>query len=109
MPVSELASGLIRRTYPGQIQAAYGQPGQVSLIIAQRWACNRLAALRSQLARNISTADAISATFGMLPAAFDEEFDALGRARFAPLLANMSEWERQYGRVRKAIEAEEWA
>jgi tetratricopeptide (TPR) repeat protein len=109
LPVSELDSGFIRPTYPNQVQVSYVQAGLVCLFIEQRWGFDRLAALLKQFTRNVSTSDAISATFDMSPAAFDKEFDTYLRGRFAPLLANMGEWERQYRAAREAIDEERWA
>jgi predicted Zn-dependent protease len=109
LPVSELDSGFIRPTYPNQVQVSYLQAGLVCLFIEQRWSFDKLAALLKQFTRNVTTADAIAATFNMSPAAFDREFDAYAKARFAPLLANMADWDRQYRNARAAIEAERWA
>lgn len=109
LPVSELDSGFIRPTYPNQVQVSYLQAGLVCLFIEQRWGFERLAALLKQFTGNASTAEAITATFELSPAAFDKEFDAYVRARSAPLLANMGEWERDYRAARKAIDSEQWA
>ena len=62
-----------------------------------------------QFTRNTSTPAAIEATFEMSPAAFDKEFDAFVRARFATLLASIDEWQRVYQAARRAIDEERWA
>jgi tetratricopeptide (TPR) repeat protein len=108
LPVSDLDSGFIRPTYPNQVQVSYVQSGLVCLFVEQKWGFEKLAALLKQFTRNVTTAEAISATFDMSPAAFDKEFDTFVRGRFAPLLANLGEFDRQYRAARKAIEEERW-
>jgi cellulose synthase operon protein C len=109
LPVSELDAGFIRPSYPGQVQVSYLQSGLVCLFIEQRWGFERLAALLRQFTRNVTTAQAVEATFKMKPEAFDKEFDGFVRARFASILANMAEWERSYQAAHKAAQAERWA
>jgi cellulose synthase operon protein C len=109
LPVSELDSGFIRPNYPNQVQVSYTQAGLVCLFIEQRWGFDRLSTLLHQFKRNVSTAAAVEATFKMSPAAFDQQFDAYARERFAKLLAGTDEWQQLYEAARKAAEAEQWA
>lgn len=109
LPVSDLDSGFIRPTYPNQVQVSYMQAGLVCLFIEQRWGFDRLVTLLRQFTRNVSTAVALEATFKMSPDAFNKEFDAFVRARYATLIANTDEWERLYQDARAAAEKEQWA
>jgi tetratricopeptide (TPR) repeat protein len=109
LPIAELDSGFIRPGYPNQVQVSYMQSGLVCLFIEQRWGFEQLAALLRQFDRSRSTASAIEATFKIPPAAFDKEFDAFVRARFANLLANLDDWKRQQQAALEAIQKERWA
>lgn len=109
LPVSELDSGFIRPSYPNQVQVSYTQAGWVCLFIEQRWGFDRLSALLHQFTRNVSTAAAVEATFKISPQAFDQQFDAFARERFAKLLASADEWEQLHEAARKAAAAGQWA
>jgi tetratricopeptide (TPR) repeat protein len=108
LPIAELDSGFIRPSYPNQIQVSYMQSGLVCLFIEQRWGFEQLGVLLRQFDGKRSTAAAIEATFKIAPEAFDKEFDTFVRARFANLLANLSEWQSQQQAARQAIQKERW-
>lgn len=109
LPVADLDSGFIRPSYPGQVQVSYMQSGLVCLFIEQRWGFEQLGALLRQFDGKRTTAQAIEATFKIAPAAFDKEFDTFVRARFANVLANFEDWQRQMQAARQAIQKERWA
>jgi len=109
LPVADLDSGFIRPSYPGQVQVSYMQSGLVCLFIEQRWGFDQLGALLRQFDGKRTTAQAIEATFKIAPAAFDKEFDAFVRTRFANLLGNFEDWQRQMEEARQAIRKERWA
>lgn len=109
LPIAELDSGFIRPSYPNQVQVSYMQSGLVCLFIEQRWGFEQLGVLLRQFDGKRSTAAAIEATFKIAPEAFDKEFDTFVRARFANLLANLSEWQTQQQSARQAIQNERWA
>ena len=85
------------------------QSGLTCLFIEQRWGFERLSALLRQFDRTRPTADAIQATFNISPQEFDKEFDTFVRTRFANLLANIEDWQRQQQAARQAIQQERWA
>ena len=109
LPIADLDSGFIRPSYPNQVQVSYMQSGLVCLFIEQRWGFEQLPALLRQFDRSRSTASAIEATFKISPEAFDEEFDAFVRARFANLLANIDDWQKQQQAALQAMQKERWA
>jgi tetratricopeptide (TPR) repeat protein len=109
LPVADLDSGFIRPSYPGQVQVSYMQSGLVCLFIEQRWGFEQLGALLRQFDGKRTTAQAIEATFKIAPAAFDKEFDTFVRTRFANVLANFDDWQRQMQAARQAIQKERWA
>ena len=109
LPIDALDSGFIRPSYPNQVQVSYVQAGLVCLFIEERFGFERLAALLRQFTRNVSTEQAVEAVFRTSTEDFDQEFDKFVRARFANVLANMSEWEQQYERARKAAKEELWS
>jgi len=109
LPVADLDSGFIRPSYPGQVQVSYMQSGLVCLFIEQRWGFEQLGALLRQFDGKRTTAQAIEATFKIAPAAFDKEFDAFVRTRFANVLANFEEWQQKTQAARQAIQKERWA
>jgi tetratricopeptide (TPR) repeat protein len=109
LPVAELDSGFIRPSYPNQVQISYMQSGLVCLFIEQRWGFEQLAVLLRQFDRSRSTASAIEATFKISPDAFDKEFDTFVRARFANVLANIDDVQKQQQAARQAIQKEQWA
>ena len=109
LPIADLDSGFIRPSYPNQVQVSYMQSGLTCLFIEQRWGFERLSALLRQFDRTRPTAEAIQATFNISPQEFDEEFDAFVRTRFANLLANIEDWQRQQKAARQAIQQERWA
>ncbi|WP_116812712.1 tetratricopeptide repeat protein [Steroidobacter cummioxidans] len=109
LPVADLDSGFIRPSYPGQVQVSYMQSGLVCLFIEQRWGFEQLGALLRQFDGKRTTAQAIEATFKIAPAAFDKEFDAFVRTRFANVLANFEEWQQKSQAARQAIQKERWA
>lgn len=109
LPVAELDSGFIRPSYPNQVQVSYMQSGLVCLFIEQRWGFEQLGALLRQFDGKRTTAQAMEATFKIAPEAFDKEFDAFVRTRFANVLANLDEWQKQQDAAREAVEKERWA
>ncbi len=109
LPIADLDSGFIRPSYANQVQVSYMQSGLTCLFIEQRWGFEQLAALLRQFDRSRSTASAIEATFKISPAAFDKEFDTFVRARFANLLANLGDWQKQQQAALQAIQKERWA
>ena len=109
LPIAELDSGFIRPSYPNQVQISYMQSGLVCLFIEQRWGFEQLGVLLRQFDGKRTTAQAVEATFKIAPEAFDKEFDAFVRTRFANLLANISEWQSQQQAARQAIQKERWA
>lgn len=109
LPVADLDSGFIRPSYPGQVQVSYMQSGLVCLFIEQRWGFEQLGVLLRQFDGKRTTAQAIEATFKIAPAAFDKEFDAFVRTRFANVLANFDDWQQQMQAARQAIQKERWA
>nr|WP_298722632.1 tetratricopeptide repeat protein [uncultured Steroidobacter sp.] len=109
LPVADLDSGFIRPSYPGQVQVSYMQSGLVCLFIEQRWGFEQLGALLRQFDGKRTTAQAIEVTFKIAPAAFDKEFDAFVRTRFANVLANFEEWQQKTQAARQAIQKERWA
>lgn len=109
LPIADLDSGFIRPSYSGQVQVSYMQSGLTCLFIEQRWGFEQLAALLKQFDRRRVTADAIEATFKISPEAFDKEFDAFVRTRFANLLANIDDWQQQQQSAMQAIDKERWA
>jgi tetratricopeptide (TPR) repeat protein len=109
LPVADLDSGFIRPSYPGQVQVSYMQSGLVCLFVEQRWGFEQLGVLLRQFDGKRTTAQAIEATFKIAPAAFDKEFDAFVRNRFANVLANFEEWQQQQQAARQAIQKERWA
>jgi tetratricopeptide (TPR) repeat protein len=109
LPIADLDSGFIRPSYPNQIQVSYMQSGLVCLFIEQRWGFQQLAALLRQFDRSRPTAEAIQATFKITPQEFDKEFDAFVRTRFANVLTNFDDWQKQQVAARQAIQRERWA
>jgi tetratricopeptide (TPR) repeat protein len=109
LPVADLDSGFIRPSYPGQIQVSYVQSGLVCLFIEHRWGFERLTILLKQFTREISTAQAVKAALEIEPAAFDREFDAFLRERFAQTLANLDEFQAHDEAARTALKNEQWA
>jgi tetratricopeptide (TPR) repeat protein len=109
LPIADLDSGFIRPSYPGQVQVSYMQSGLVCLFIEQRWGFEQLGVLLRQFDGKRTTAQAIEATFKIAPAAFDKEFDTFVRTRFANVLANFEDWQRQMQAGRQAIQKERWA
>jgi tetratricopeptide (TPR) repeat protein len=81
----------------------------VCLFIEQRWGFQQLAALLRQFDRSRPTAEAIQATFKITPQEFDKEFDAFVRTRFASVLTNFDDWQKQQVAARQAIQRERWA
>jgi tetratricopeptide (TPR) repeat protein len=79
------------------------------LFIEQRWGFEQLGVLLRQFDGKRTTAQAIEATFKIAPAAFDKEFDTFVRTRFANVLANFEDWQRQMQAARQAIQQERWA
>lgn len=108
LPVAELDSGFIRPQYPQQVQVSYMQAGLVCLFIEQRWGFERLPALVRQFEREITTKDAIEATFKVSAEEFDKQFDVFVRERYATVLARFDEWRRANQAARKALEEEQW-
>lgn len=108
LPVAELDSGFIRPQYPDQVQVSYMQAGLICLFIEQRWGFDQLPVLLRQFDREITTRDAIEATFRMSAEEFDRQFDAFVNERYATVLARFDEWRRAIQAARKAAEAEQW-
>jgi len=109
LPIEDLDSGFIRPSYPTQIQVSYVQAGLVCLFIEERWGFERLAALLKAFAREVTTAQAVEAVLKTPPSAFDREFKAYLRARFARTLDNLAEFERAYQNAQAALEREQWS
>jgi tetratricopeptide (TPR) repeat protein len=108
LPIEDLDSGFIRPSYPTQIQVSYMQAGLVCLFIEQRWGFERLPQLLRQFDGKVSTPQAIQAALEISPAAFDREFEAFLRERFATTLQNLDEWEARYEAANAAIEKQQW-
>jgi cellulose synthase operon protein C len=108
LPIEELDSGFIRPSYPAQIQVSYIQAGLVCLFIEQRWGFERVAALLDQFKNNVSTVQAIEGALKVSPAAFDRDFNAFVRARFATTVQNFEEWEERSEAARVAVEKAQW-
>jgi tetratricopeptide (TPR) repeat protein len=108
LPVATLDEGFIRPAYDDQVQVSYIQSGLICLFIEQKWGFERLVALLKQFTRDTTTAAAIEATFRMAPAKFDEEFNAFVKQRFAGMLANSDEWQKQMRAAHTAANAEKW-
>lgn len=109
LPVSELDSGFIRPSYPGQVQVSYVQAGLVCLFIEERFGFEHLAALLRQFQERVETAAAIEAVFHMPAAEFDQGFLGFARQRYATLLAEGEDWERAYRAAGEASARERWA
>lgn len=109
LPIADLDSGFFRPSYPNQVQVSYMQSGLVCLFIEQRWGFQQLAALLRQFDRSRPTAEAIQATFKISPQEFDKEFDTFVRTRFANVLANFDDWQKQQQAARQAVQREKWA
>ena len=88
LPVAKLDEGFIRPAYEGQVQVSYAQAGLTCLFIEQRFGFPKLAAFLREFARDNPVEPAVQATFGMDAAAFDAEFNAFLKQRFAPYLAD---------------------
>ena len=109
LPIEDLDSGFIRPSYPTQIQVSYVQAGLICLFIEQRWGFERLASLLHQYAKKeVTTAQAVRAALEIDPAAFDREFSAFLRERFARTLAEWEQWQAAYEAAGNAIEKEQW-
>lgn len=108
LPIEDLDSGFIRPSYPTQIQVSYVQAGLVCLFIEQRWGFERLASLLQQFTQDVTTVQAVRAALKIEPAAFDREFEAFLRERFARTLASWDEWESAYEAAGQAVEKEQW-
>lgn len=108
LPIADLDSGFIRPSYPNQVQVSYMQSGLVCLFIEQRWGFAQLAALLRQFDRSRPTAEAIQSTFKISPQEFDKEFEAFVRKRFASVLTNFEEWQKQQVAASQAIQKERW-
>ena len=83
LPVSRLNDGFVRPTYPEQIMHAYYQASLVCDMIDQT---RGQAALRTMLEgyrAGLGTADVFRRALKVEPEAFDQEFDAWMRQRFA--------------------------
>ncbi len=108
LSVADLDSGFIRPQYPDQVQVSYMQAGLICLFIEQRWGFEQLPVLLRQFNREISTKDAIEATFKVPVKEFDEQFDAFVRQRYSTALARFDEWRRAASLARKSVEGEHW-
>jgi tetratricopeptide (TPR) repeat protein len=109
LPVSELDSGFIRPLYRNQVQVSYMQAGLVCLFVEQRWGFDKLVALLRQFTKDTNTKAAVEATFNMPATEFDKAFDGFLRTRYATLLANTDEWQKQYEEAGNAIKNEHWS
>ena len=83
LPVARLDEGFMRPAYEGQVQISYTQAGLVCLFIEQRYGIDKLVALLQQYQRDISVPAAVQAALGISTEAFDLEFAAFMKQRFA--------------------------
>jgi tetratricopeptide (TPR) repeat protein len=109
LPIEDLDSGFIRPSYPSQIHVSYMQAGLVCSYIEQRWGFERLAALLHAFTDNVTTVEAIRTALKIEPAAFDRDFAAFLRERFARTLVNWDEWKAAYAAAAQAIEQQRWS
>jgi tetratricopeptide (TPR) repeat protein len=88
LPVAKLDEGFIRPAYEGQVQVSYAQAGLTCLFIEQQFGFARLAAFLREFASDNTVEPAVQATFGIASTAFDAQFNAFLKQRFAPYLAD---------------------
>ncbi|MGC4029050.1 MAG: tetratricopeptide repeat protein [Steroidobacteraceae bacterium] len=109
LPVAQLDEGFLRPAYPNQVQISYMQAGLVCLFAEQRWGLPRLVEFLRAFNEDISTAEAVRRVFGVEPEAFDSEFQAFMKQRFAPYIAQPARWKEQMAAARAALEGKRWA
>ncbi|MET0290925.1 MAG: tetratricopeptide repeat protein [Steroidobacteraceae bacterium] len=109
LPVADLDEGFIRPDYPNQVQVSYVQAGLTCLFIETRWGFPTLAKLLKQFERDTTTAAAVQAATGLAPAAFDTEFQAFLKQRFAAFLAAPDKYVQLMREAGRAYEAKDFA
>jgi len=108
LPLARLDEGFIRPSYPGQVQVSYAQAGLACLFIEQRWGFPKLAALLREFARDNTVDAAVQSAIGVTAAAFDVEFTAFLKQRFAAYLADPKKLDPLMKSAEAQIDAKDW-
>jgi tetratricopeptide (TPR) repeat protein len=108
LPVARLDEGFLRPSYENQVQISYMQAGLVCLFAEQRWGFPRLARFLRAFSADLPTSEAVQQIFETDPAAFDTEFQAFMKERFAAYIADPEGLGQQLKAAREAIEAKTW-
>ncbi len=89
LPVSRLGDGFVRPSYPGQVVHSYYEASLVVQRIEDEHGFDAILAMLHSFAKGDSQADVFHDVLGTDPAAFDRDFDAFLRRRFATPLASL--------------------
>ncbi|MEO7774338.1 MAG: tetratricopeptide repeat protein [Steroidobacteraceae bacterium] len=108
LPIDSLDSGFIRPQYAGQVQVSYMQAGLTCYFIEQRFGFDRLVALLNAFQTRNNTAAAVQSALGIAPRAFDKQFEAFVRERYAPMLNAPQEFTRAMRAANEALDKEQW-
>lgn len=108
LPVARLDEGFMRPAYEGQVQVSYAQAGLVCLFIEQRHGIDKLVALLHQYQRDTTVPAAVQAALGLSSEAFDIEFAAFMKQRFAPWAADPKRLRVQLRAAQTALEKKDW-
>ncbi len=109
LPVARLDEGFLRPAYENQVQISYMQAGLVCLFAEQRWGFAKLVEFLHAFREDITTADAVRRVFAVEPEAFDAEFQAFMKQRFAPYIAQPKRWLEQMRAALTARDEKNWA
>lgn len=109
LPVARLDEGFIRPAYEGQVQVSYAQAGLVCLYVEQRWGFPKLAALLREYARDNTVDAAMRAALGVSAAAFDADFTAFMKQRFAAFLADPKQLRPLLQSATARIDQKDWS
>jgi cellulose synthase operon protein C len=109
LKVEDLDAGFIRPSYQNQVQVSYMQAGLTCLFIEQRFGFDRLVALLYEFKKDTTVTAAVKASLKVSASEFDKEFDAFMKQRYAAILPNMEDWQRNYQTALKAIDEKNWS